>query len=157
EFEPDGEYLHLRVVARDTNGDGKARWPLPATTERWSPCSLPVPRFAVGAAEPDRVSHLLYRLSDARLLERAAFVMSVGEDLLTRKQDGELWLEAGDGARRLVSGKGCLGRGLHAVGPSKTILFGCTSTYGQRRRLQLSTREKTLKLGYEVAAFESDG
>jgi hypothetical protein len=155
EFEPDGAYLHLRIVTRDTTGDAKLRWPVPVA-ERAS-CGLPVPRFVVGEVEPDRVSHLLYRLADGKLSERSGFVMAVGEHLLTRNEKSELWLEAPDATRRMVSGKECLGRVLHVVGPSASVLFGCTSEYGQRRRLELSTRERTLKLGYEVAAFESDG
>jgi hypothetical protein len=46
---------------------------------------------------------------------------------------------------------------LHAYAPSETFLVGCSSGFGQRRRLYLSTPAKQLRLGYEVAAFESDG
>jgi hypothetical protein len=157
QFEPDGAYLAMKLVPRDTNGDRKLTWPAPLVKGGPPPCPLPIPRFVVPALEPDRVSTLLYRLSDGKLLERNGFVMTVGDEILTRNAEAELWLEAPEGTRRLVSPKECNGRVLNAFGASVSVLVGCASEFGQRRRLYLSTREKFVRLGYEVASFEGDG
>jgi hypothetical protein len=157
EFEPEGAFLRMLLVARDTNGDGKLRWPVAEARDDQQTCPLPIPRFVVAHDEPDRVSTLLYRLSDGKLLERSGFVMTLGSQILSRDGDEQLWLESSEGERRLLAPKECHGRVLHAHAPSENVLVGCTGEYGQRRRLYLSTKQKLLRLGYEVAAFESDG
>lgn len=157
EFEPEGAYLRVNMVPRDTNGDRKLNWPAPYDSEARHRCPLPIPRFVVPGREPDRVATLLYRLSDGSLLERAGLVSTLGAGILTRNDALELWLESEGGERRLVAPKECRGRVLHAHAPSGNVLVGCASEYGQRRRLYLSTPSKQVRLGYEVAAFESDG
>jgi hypothetical protein len=147
----------MQAVLRDTTGDKKMRWPVREANAAAADCPLPVPQFVVAGLEPDRLVTSLYRLSDDKILERSDFVLTLGPSILTRDENEALWLEPVTGTRRQVAPPECHGRVLHAHAEAQSILVGCAGEYGQRRRLYLSTAEKSMRLGYEVAAFESDG
>lgn len=156
-FEPDGFFIRIQVVLRDTTGDKKMRWPVREANAAAPTCPLPVPQFVVAGLEPDRLATSLYRLSDDKILERSDFVLTLGPSILTRDEKEALWLEPVTGTRRQVAPPECHGRVLHAHAETQSVLVGCAGEYGQRRGLYLSTPEKRIRLGYEVAAFESDG
>jgi hypothetical protein len=116
-----------------------------------------VPFFNVWEVPGDNPVLRFLRLSDGARLEPTGFVASLGEAILTRNGEGELWLEAKSGDRRMVAGKDCLAKVLHTDAARELVVYGCSKLYGGRRELYLRNADSRKALNLFVAPFETDG
>lgn len=155
-FEPEGEFLRLDVVTRDTNGNGRLEWPYPRALNR-NRCSGPLPTFSVWDFPGDQPTTKLLRLAEPDWVEPAGFVMTLGDGWITRSKQSELWLWARNAPATRISSESCSGRVLHADARFDQILFGCASAWGQRRQLYYRTSRERRSLGFDVAGYELDG
>ncbi|HEX3596463.1 MAG TPA: hypothetical protein VHU80_15240, partial [Polyangiaceae bacterium] len=56
DFDPSGESLVVRIVAVDTNGNGRLDWPVPESEKPWMRCEGPMPRFGMWERGGDDVA-----------------------------------------------------------------------------------------------------
>lgn len=154
-FEPDGAFLRVELITKDTNRNGRLDWPYPRAL-RPNRCMGPIPTFAVWDYPGDRPTTKLLRLSTLDWIEPDGFVMTMGDGWIARS-GSELWLWSPDAAATRISSESCAGRVLHADARYDHILFGCASGWGQRRQLYYRTQRERRALGFDVAGYELDG
>lgn len=156
EFDESGEWLVMRVVEADTNGDGRWDWPYGKPGPSDSPCTSPVPSYRVPPVPPDKPSVRVApaRGGAARLVR--GFIGAFGAGgLLRRPEDRALFVDRPGAPSELWSASACDGRLLHADPVRGLLLVACASEEGPRE-LRLVDRDAHLDLGIVVAPFEID-
>jgi hypothetical protein len=154
-FEPDGVQLRLSMITRDSNGNGRLEGH-PAAAPN-PPCRGPVTGYKIPKLHPDALTTKLYNIETARLGEVAGFVATMGNRVITRGPERELWLESESLPRNVLSSPSCNGRILHIDAHRDAIVLGCAKASGERRALYLVRAGKSINLKLDVAAFETDG
>ncbi len=155
-FEPDGHFLRLDVVSRDSNGNGRLQWPFPRAENKRGPCEGPIPRFNVWQWPGDDSEVRLVDIATGKILSPRGFVATLGSAVITRNEEAELWLEQANGEMVRISSDKCNGRVLHADADNGSVFFGCTGAYGARRKVYARTKTRRMSLGFDLAAYEVD-
>lgn len=155
-FEPDGQFIRLDVVTHDSNGNGRMQWPFPEAQGKRGPCPGPIPHFNVWQWPGDDASTRLFEIATGKIRHVEGFVMTVGGGIVTRRANGELWLEQSNGERRRISSDKCGGRVLHADAEQGAVFFGCASAWGARRKIYARLSDRRVSLDFDLAGFETD-
>lgn len=156
-FEPDGRFIRVDLVTRDSNGNGRVQWPYPEARGKRGPCPGPIPQFNVWQWPGDDASPHLFDIAAGQLRHVEGFVMTVGGGVITRKDNRELWLEQSNGESRRISSEKCSGRVLHVDAEQGAVLFGCAGAWGARRQMYARLRDRRVGLDFDLAGFEVDG
>lgn len=127
-FTHGGRWVHMSVVAKDTDGDGKLSWPAPRTSLGKRKCRGPISVYGVygrnGDAPEDRYAPVSGGVA-AKALD--GVVASFGAGLVRRKSDAALTFEGADGKSRELVPASCGGALVALDAASGRVLAACAS------------------------------
>lgn len=157
EFDASGEWVVMRVVDMDTNGDGRWGWPYGKPSASELPCVSPVPAYRVPEVPADKPSvRVALARGEGRVRRVPGFISSFGAGgLLRRSPDRSLFVDRPGAPDELWCGSDCDGRLLHADPARGLLLVACATEQGPRS-VRLVTREAHQELGVVVGPFEVD-
>jgi hypothetical protein len=125
-FDPDGGWIVLQVVAKDTDGNGKLEWPTPRTTLSGARCRGPIAVYGVYGGSGDTP---VMRVASARggpAREVPDLVRPLGASLL-RRVAGALVVEEPSGATHELVPASCDARMYDADGATGQVVAACAS------------------------------
>jgi hypothetical protein len=122
-FAPDGKYVVMQVVERDTDGDGVLRAPVSYTDRSSGPCGVAAVSFS-GTKATDQPSWRVARVSDGSAQAVVNFEGTFGDAILRRTDSGSLVSEEGASTRELLPAS-CGARVLHADRADDTVVVAC--------------------------------
>jgi hypothetical protein len=149
ELDSSGQWVILRVIAQDTNGNGRLEWPVPRVAEnRWR-CAGPIPRPTVWGERGDANRLAVAPSSGGRVEWVPDLVTPLGTDLVVREPGGRLLLRDSRGKTEELAAKECDARIVHSD-PGRGLVLGvCTRGLG-KSQLKLFGRGLRLDLGVEL-------
>ena len=155
DFDASGEWVVLRVVTTDTNGNGRLEWPVPESKGPWMRCTGPLPRFSVWERAHDEPSTFVARRTGGTAVEAPGLVAPLSDSIVVRDADESLVRIRENGTRTTLVRKGCAARLLHADASRGLILVTCVGKKG-RNDAVLVGPDFTKPLGLELAAATGD-
>jgi hypothetical protein len=149
ELDGSGQWVILRVIPQDTNGNGRLEWPVPPVAEnRWR-CGGPIPRLGVWGERGDANRLGVVPSSGGRVEWMSNLVTPLGRDLVSREPGGRLLLRDPHGKTLELAARECDARILHADPERGLVLGVCTRGPG-KSQLRLFGRGIRLDLGVEL-------
>ena len=131
DFDATGDTLVVRMVALDTNGDGRLDWPVRDAKKPWMRCYAPLPRFAVWERSGDEPVTRVAKATGGVVRGVPGFVVAMGDSAVVRELDGALTLVDAAGKRLPVARKGCEAKLIHADAPRRLMLVSCLDPKGR--------------------------
>jgi hypothetical protein len=132
DFDSSGDALIVRVVALDTNGNGRLDWPIREIKKPWMRCSAPLPRFAIWERPGDEPVVRVAKATGGVARDVPGFVASMAaEAVVVREQDGALTLVDAAGKRAPVARRGCEAKLVHADAGRRLMLLTCLDPKGR--------------------------
>jgi hypothetical protein len=119
----DGPWTMFRVIANDTNHDGKLGWPRPRTSLGGRRCRGPISSYSVFGGTGDEPT--LRAAGPGKLRDAPDLVRALGSYLLLRRDDGALQLESADGKEEELAPASCGARLLEAVPERQRVVVAC--------------------------------
>jgi hypothetical protein len=127
ELDPGGQVLWLRVMERDTDGDGAVGPPQLRTSLSGRHCRGPVMSYSTGGWQGDRPTTWTARRADGWTARRDDDAIgTLGDALVRRRTDGALMIERA-GAQREAVPAACAGRVMHADARTDTLYVACAA------------------------------
>jgi hypothetical protein len=155
ELDPSGRWVVLRMIANDTNGDGKLEWPAPeARSNDWR-CHGPVPSYAAWIDRGDTPEVRIAPATGGTATPIAGFVAPFGKALIVRDANGALWLRRSARHRVRLSDAKCGARVLDADVAHRLVLVACTAPKG-RPKLELVGAGYHQSLNDDLASLDFD-
>jgi hypothetical protein len=155
EFDPSGEWVVVRVVRVDTNGNGRLDWPAREATKPTMRCTAPLPRYAAWERLGDEVETRVSRVSGDKAVDAPGLVVPLGDALIERDPDGALVRLEPDGKRSPLVRKACAARLLHVDAARALALVSCLDKKG-RADAVLVGREGSRPLGLALGVAAGD-
>jgi hypothetical protein len=154
EFDPSGEWIVARVVATDSNGNGRLDWPS-APSPPTARCPSPVPRYSLAERPGDDPLPRITAAAGGTFRDEPGLVVPLGTVLVAREGDGALVRVAPDGTRRKIVNAICAARVLHADPARDLLLVTCLKKNG-KSEVRLLSPEGARPLGIELAQASAD-
>lgn len=154
-FDPSGEWVVLRVVAADTNGNGWLEWPAPPAAAPHMRCGGPIPRFSVFERGGDEAVVRVARATGGAAVDAPNLVVPIGDTLIERNTDGMLVRGKPGGGRSTVIRAGCGARLLHADAARNLLLVTCAGPKGKSDAILIG-KDVVKPMGIELAAIAGD-
>lgn len=155
ELDPTGHWVVLRVIADDTNKNGRREWPAPEAPHTPLACQGPIPHFAAWIDRGDTPVTRVARSSGGKAKTVDGFVVPLGNAFVVRDDKARLLLEHRGTALAELSGNKCEGRVLHTDWVRKLLVVGCMGPTG-RAEVRLTGRGFDRDLGFQVAKTSVD-
>ncbi|HEX7668705.1 MAG TPA: hypothetical protein VF395_03935, partial [Polyangiaceae bacterium] len=155
DFDASGEWVVIRMITQDTNGNGRLEWPVPEARGPFMRCTGPLPRYSVWERAHDEPSMFVARVAGGSVVEAAGLVTPLGGSFIVREADETLARVKDNGVRTPVVRKGCAARLLHADAARGLALFTCLGKKGRSDALLVGA-DFTKPLGLELAATTGD-
>lgn len=151
----DGAWLALRVVERDTDGDGRLAPPTQQTSLGARRCRGPVMSFSTGGAIGDETVLRVARLGRDRAVRAlpGVPVVALGARLLVRTPSRALVAVSEDGTTREWAPASCRGVVLAVAPTFDRALVGCVGADEMHAPLELAGDGGRRPLGVEGTAF----
>ena len=153
-FGPAGQWVVLRVIGDDTNGNGRLDWPAPVAKAPRG-CRGPTPPHAAWLGRGDTVTKKVARVTGGTVWLKPSLVTPFGDRLIVREQSGRLLLDALRGKRELSPEK-CQASLLHADPRRGIAVASCGDSKLGPVTLQLLGVGLQKDLGLQLAAVPSD-
>ena len=126
-FAPGGRWVHMLVVAKDTDGDGKLTWPTPRTSLGGRKCRGPIAVYGVYGRNGDEPEERYARVTGGAAVSAADVVVPMGDALIRRAKDGALSIDAGGGKTRPLAPAACGAKVLSVDPSSGRVLVACSA------------------------------
>ena len=126
-LDDDGEWVHMLVVAKDTDGNGKLEWPRVKTSLAPRRCRGPVVSYNSSGRTGDDVVTRFAPSGGGVGHEVAGFLRTFGSSLLVRDSKGALLLESARGKRTELVPPSCGGKVLDADPSRGIVAMACAS------------------------------
>jgi hypothetical protein len=158
---PEGHWVELDMITKDTNGDGKLTLPSLVTTMARRRCRGPVGSYSIRGLDGDQPILRLVSAAGGKARKVDNLVQPWGEQLLKRTSEGALILGSDSGQSQELVPASCNGTVLHADIARNRILVQCQGSenmalYGQGLHIDFaeepppewdnSTRNQVLRL-----------
>jgi hypothetical protein len=158
DFDASGEWVVLRVIATDSNANGKLEWPAPRAEGPWIRCNGPLPRFAAWEHPGDEVTPRVARVTGGAAVDAPGLIVPLGDSLVERDVDGAIARVKSTGERTTIAKKACAAKLLFADAAREAIVFTCDNKKGHADvRLVSRGVEKSLGLELSVPAGDHFG
>jgi hypothetical protein len=131
DFDPSGESLVVRIVAVDTNGNGRLDWPVPESEKPWMRCEGPMPRFGMWERGGDDVALRVAKATGGIARDVPGLVVPMGDTVVERDPDGTILRVDAAGKRAPLARKGCEARLLHVDSGRGLALLTCQDAKGK--------------------------
>lgn len=155
DFDATGESIIVRVVARDTNGNGHLDWPVPQSLGSWMRCATPLPRYAAWERPGDEASAMVAPSSGGPAVDAPGLVVPFGDAFVERDAEGALVIAKPSGQRTTVAKKSCAAKLLHADPGLGLLVTTCEGKKG-RSDVRFIVRGADKSLGLELLAPAGD-
>ncbi len=150
-----GEWVILRVLVEDTNGNGRLNWPVPKASADPPRCTGPMPHFDAWVDRGDTPIVRVVSSRGGKARTEAGFVAPFGRSLLLREPGGRLLLRLPNRTTKQMADAKCGARIIHADPLRGLVLAACGSAEG-RPPLTLLSLAKNVSLDQEVAPQSHD-
>jgi len=155
DLDSSGEWVILRVLVEDTNGNGRLNWPVPKASADPPRCPGPVPHYDAWVDRGDTPIVRVARSGGGKARTEAAFVAPFGKSLLVREPGGRLLLRLPNRTTKQMADAKCGARVMHADPTRGLVLAACGAVEG-RPPLALLSLAKNVSLDQEVAPQSHD-
>jgi hypothetical protein len=155
DFDASGEWVVLRVVTTDTNGNGRLDWPVPAAGGPWMRCAGPLPRYAAYERPGDDTTPRLSRATGGAAIDAPGLLVPFGDSLIARDSEGAIVVAKPSGERTTVLKKSCAAKLLHADSTRGLVIATCDNKKG-RADVRFIARGVDKPLGLELLGPSSD-
>ena len=132
QLSPAGEWVVLRMLVDDTNGNGRLDWPVPPAARNSWRCGGPIPKMNAWAERGDRVVTKVVSSSGGRARVVAGFVAPYADALLERPLGGGLLLRPRQGRAQRLAPPDCDARVVHADTTRGLLIAACAGPSGGR-------------------------
>lgn len=155
ELSPDGKLVVLRVIASDSNGNGKLDWPMPLAARGDWRCHGPVPSYSAWVDHGDRPVVRVAPTSGGVAREIPGFVAPLGDAVLVRDAQGRLLVERVGVAPIELTDARCQARALALDGARGLVLAGCSGVR-PRPSVVIAGEGSLVETGLTLGAAPSD-
>ncbi len=149
----DGTWAEFGVLTQDTDGDGTLTWPLIRTSLSPRFCRGPIRSYSRYGYDGDKPSLVVRRVSGGPILQADDILRPLGDSLLRRDEQGELFVEDASGQRTPWVPASCQGTILHVDVEREQLLVACTA---RGNALELHGAQVHLSLGLSVEPASRD-
>lgn len=126
-LDPEGAWVVVRVLAHDTNHDGRLSAPRVTTTLGPRRCRGPVSSYSAYHSGGDEPETLVAPASGGAAATVPGLLRPLGDSLLVRAPDGALALVDAYGARLTLVPAACGGRVVDGFAPRRQVTVGCAN------------------------------
>jgi hypothetical protein len=155
DFDSTGEFVVARVVASDTNGNGRLDWPVPQALGSWMRCAVPLSRYAAWERPGDDVTARVAPANGGTAVDAPGLIVPFGDAFVVRDAEGAIVLAKPAGQRTVVAKKSCAGKLLHADPAQGLLIVTCENKKG-RSDVRFIARGAERSLGLELLAPAGD-
>ncbi len=155
DFDPSGDWVVLRVVTADTNGNGRLDWPTREAKAPFMRCTGPIPRHPVWERPGDEGVTRAARVTGGTAVDAPGLVVPFGAALVERDAEGAFVLAEPNGSRSPFVPKSCEPHLLHVDAVRGVALATCAKKNGHADA-ELVARNYRKILGLELSSAAGD-
>lgn len=156
DFDPSGDWIVLRMIATDTNGNGRLEWPVPVALEPFMRCTGPLPRFAAWEHPGDDVTARVAPAEGGPAVDAPGLVVPFGDSLVERDADGALALAKPGGGKTELAKKSCAAKLLYAEPTHGVLVTTCVGKKGHGSDVRIHSHGAEKSLGLVLSAPAGD-